>query len=66
MMQAINFQTGEMTGKVSLSDMPQHRFEPETLGKSLARTLPDFLVMIGLILVFFVGAYVSFLKYDVR
>ncbi|MCX6560289.1 MAG: ABC transporter permease subunit [Candidatus Aminicenantes bacterium] len=66
MMQAINFQTGEMTGKVLLSDMPQHRFEPETLGKSLARTLPDFLVMIGLILIFFVGAYVSFLKYDVR
>jgi ABC-type transport system involved in multi-copper enzyme maturation permease subunit len=66
MMQGINFATGETTGKVSLSDMPQHKFEPETLGKSLARTLPDFLVMIGLILIFFIGSYVSFLKYDVR
>jgi len=62
----INFQTGVTTGKVSLSDMPQHKFEPESLGKSLARTMPDFGLMLGLILVFFAGAYVSFLRYDVR
>ncbi|MBM3312853.1 MAG: DUF3526 domain-containing protein, partial [Candidatus Aminicenantes bacterium] len=66
MMQSINFQTGETTGKVSLSDMPQHKFEAEGLGKSLARTIPDFGVMLVLIVVFFAGAYVSFLKYDVR
>lgn len=66
MMQAIDFQNGGTTGKVSLADMPQHKFEPESLSKSLARALPDFLVMAGFILVFFVGAYVSFLKYDVR
>ncbi|MDD8026552.1 MAG: DUF3526 domain-containing protein, partial [Acidobacteriota bacterium] len=66
MMQAIDFQNGGTTGKVSLADMPQHKFEPEILSKSLARILPDFLVMIGLIIIFFVGSYVSFLKYDVR
>jgi ABC-type transport system involved in multi-copper enzyme maturation permease subunit len=65
MMQNLNFQTGE-TGKVVLDDMPQHKFEPEGLGKSLARTLPDFGMMLFLIIVFFAGAYVSFLKYDVR
>ena len=46
--------------------MPQHKFESETLSKSFARTLPDFGLMIVLIIVFFVGAYVSFLKADVR
>jgi ABC-type transport system involved in multi-copper enzyme maturation permease subunit len=65
MTQSINFQTGEM-GKIKLDDMPQHRLEPDSLSKSLARTLPDFVVMIVMIIVFFVGAYVSFLRYDVR
>jgi hypothetical protein len=65
MMRNLNFQTGE-TGKVVLDDMPQHKFEPEGLSRSLARTLPDFGVMLFLIIVFFAGAYVSFLKYDVR
>lgn len=65
MMQNINFQTGEQA-KVVLDDMPQHQFTAEGLGQSLARTLPDFGLMIFLIIVFFAGAYVSFLKYDVR
>jgi hypothetical protein len=46
--------------------MPLHRFEAETFSQSLARTLPDFGLMVFLIIVFFAGAYVSFLKYDVR
>lgn len=65
MMQGINFQTGEQA-KVVLDDMPQHKFEPESLGKSFMRTLPDFGLMVFLIIFFFAGAYVSFLKYDVR
>jgi len=65
MLKNLNFQTHK-TGKVVLDDMPQHKFEPEILSKSLARTLPDFGTMIVLIIVFFAGAYVSFLKYDVR
>ena len=66
MMKSIDFTGGGQTGKVVLTDMPQHKFEPESLSKSLARTLPDFGLMVVLIIVFFAGAYVSFLKYDVR
>ncbi len=65
MMQNINFETGEQA-KVVLDDMPQHQFVAEGLGKSLARAFPDFGLMLFLIIVFFAGAYVSFLKYDVR
>jgi len=64
MMKNISF-TG-VQAKVELADMPQHKFEPESLSKSLARTIPDFGLMVVLIIVFFAGAYVSFLKYDVR
>jgi ABC-type transport system involved in multi-copper enzyme maturation permease subunit len=64
MMKNFSF-TGEQA-KVELADMPQHKFEPEALSKSFARTIPDFGLMIVLIIVFFAGAYISFLKYDVR
>jgi len=46
--------------------MPQHEFLPEKLGDSFKRMLPDLVLMVFLIILFFVGAYVSFLKYDVR
>jgi len=65
MMKSINFQTGE-AGKVVLDDMPQHSFDSEPLPKSASRALPDIGLMAALIVVFFAGAYVSFLKYDVR
>jgi len=63
---SIDFSGSGQTTKVVLDDMPQHKFEAETIGKSLSRTIPDFGVMLVLIIVFFAGAYVSFLKYDVR
>lgn len=63
--ESINFQTGEMA-TISIDDMPQHVLEPERLSRSLLRTLPDFGLMAVMILVFFVGAYASFLRYDVR
>jgi ABC-type transport system involved in multi-copper enzyme maturation permease subunit len=66
MMQNLDFTGSGQNAKVVLDDMPVHTFEPETLSKSFARTLPDFGLMIVLVLVFFVGAYVSFLKADVR
>ena len=66
MMRSIDFSGSGQTGKVVLDDMPQHKFEPETLSKSLARTIPDFGLMLFLIIIFFAGAYVSFLKFDVR
>jgi ABC-type transport system involved in multi-copper enzyme maturation permease subunit len=66
MMRTIDFSGSGQTAKVVLDDMPLHKFEPETLSKSLARTIPDFGLMLFLIIVFFAGAYVSFLKFDVR
>jgi hypothetical protein len=55
-----------MGNKVVLDDMPKFEFDQETLAESLVRTLPDIGLMILLIIVFFAGAYISFLKYDVR
>ena len=63
--QSVNFQTGEL-GKIKLDDMPQHIYEPEWLSRSFVRTIPDFALLMVMIIVFFVGAYVSFLRYDVR
>jgi ABC-type transport system involved in multi-copper enzyme maturation permease subunit len=62
----VNKQTLEMGGKPILDDMPQHKFEPESLAISLSRILLDFGLMLFLIIFFFVGAYISFIKYDVR
>jgi len=57
---------GGGTAQVKLDDMPQLEFIPEKLGDSFKRMLPDLVLMVFLIIFFFVGAYVSFLKYDVR
>ena len=56
----------ENQSKVKLDDMPRHSFDPESLRASLYRALPDFGLMFAMIIVFFVGAYISFLRYDVR
>jgi ABC-type transport system involved in multi-copper enzyme maturation permease subunit len=65
MMRTLNLGGGEQP-KPELDDMPQMDFIPERLGDSFKRVLPDLLLMIFLIILFFVGAYVSFLRYDVR
>jgi len=58
-------QQGQQT-KLDLSDMPQHEFKAEGFSESMTRMLPDLVLMIFLIFLFFVGAYVSFIRYDVR
>jgi len=66
MMQSLDLgNTGEQE-KPDISDMPRHEFEPEKLSESLAAALPDYLVMALMTIVFFMAAYVSFLRYDVR
>lgn len=66
MMQNISFdRTAEQT-KPDISDMPQHEFKPESLRDSFALAIPDFAVLILMIIVFFTGSFVSFLRYDVR
>jgi len=52
--------------QLDLSDMPQHEFAPERFNDSVTRMLPDLFLMVFLIILFFVGAYVSFIRYDVR
>jgi ABC-type transport system involved in multi-copper enzyme maturation permease subunit len=63
--ESINFTTGEQA-QIKIDDMPQHTYEPEWLSRSLVRTIPDFALLTIMIIIFFVGAYVSFLRYDVR
>jgi ABC-type transport system involved in multi-copper enzyme maturation permease subunit len=63
--ESYNLQTGEQR-TISIDDMPQHVYEPEWLSRSFVRTIPDFALLTVMIIVFFVGAYVSFLHYDVR
>ena len=55
-----------LTARFTVADMPQFQFNPESLGESLARTLPDFALMAIMTLVFFTGACVAFMRYDVR
>jgi len=49
-----------------LNGMPQHYFRPESLRDSFARAMPDFVILILMSILFFTGAFVSFLRYDVR
>ena len=65
LIRSINFDNGQQPKPV-LDDMPQHEFKPEALSDSFMRMLPDLILMIFLIILFFVGAYVSFIRYDVR
>ncbi|MCE5272444.1 ABC transporter permease subunit [bacterium] len=49
-----------------LSGMPRHTIAKSTLTESVTSAIPDYLVLILLNILFFAGAYVSFLRYDVR
>jgi ABC-type transport system involved in multi-copper enzyme maturation permease subunit len=51
---------------VAMSDRPRFEFREERLGARALATLPEFVVLLVDGLLFFVLAYVSFLKYDVR
>jgi len=62
---SLSLQIGE-AAKPVLDDMPQHKFEPESLANSLGRILPDFGMLLFLLVFFFIGAHVSFIRYDVR
>jgi ABC-type transport system involved in multi-copper enzyme maturation permease subunit len=51
---------------VDMSDRPRFEYREEALGGRVQAALPGFLLLLGYGLVFFVLAYVSFIKYDVR
>jgi len=66
MMSNINMQTGVEDKPPELGDMPVHEFVPEGLGDSFRRVIWDFVLMLFLIVFFFTGSFVSFIRYDVR
>ena len=51
---------------VDMSDRPRFEYREERLGARVQAALPEFVLLLGYGLVFFVLAYVSFLRYDVR
>lgn len=63
-MQSINFDGPQPTPV--LDDMPQHEFVSMSLGSSFSLALPDLVIMVLMIIVLFAGAFVSFLRYDIR
>ncbi len=64
-MRNLNFDSVQQPRPV-LDDMPQFTFAPMGLGTSFHLALPDLLVMALMAIVLFVGAFVSFLRYDIR
>jgi len=66
MMRSLNLEEGGQQPKPELDDMPQHEFMPERFSDSFSRIMPDLVLMVFLIILFFIGAYVSFIRYDVR
>jgi ABC-type transport system involved in multi-copper enzyme maturation permease subunit len=57
---------GREGDKLDLSGMPQFNYEPESLDNSIKRAIPDFGLMLFLVIVFFAASYWSFARYDVR
>jgi hypothetical protein len=51
---------------VDMSDRPRFEYKEEGLGARVVAALPEFVLLIVGGLIFFVLAYVSFLRYDVR
>lgn len=52
--------------KIDLSDMPQFKYSKMSLKESIRLSLVDILILCIYLIFLFVGAYVSFLKYDLR
>ena len=65
MMANLNFGGGEQPKPV-LDDMPVHEFASMSLSDSFSLALPDMVVMVLMVIVLFAGAFVSFLRYDIR
>jgi len=53
-------------GKADFAGMPVFQQRSEEVQESLKRALPDILILFIWNVIFFMGAYLSFLRYDVR
>ena len=52
-------------GDLDLTGMPRFKEQSEGVGGSLQRAGPDILILAVLNILFFMGAFISFLRYDV-
>ena len=48
------------------SEIPQFRFETESLSTSVKKAIPDFALLILFNCIFIAGAFISFNRYDAR
>ena len=56
--------TAESEEPFDLSRIPRFKEQRESIGSSLQRALPDIMILTVLNILFFMGAFVSFLRYD--
>jgi len=64
--QGIDMNMRRRPGPPNFDDMPRHEFTPESLSDSLYNIRYDVCIMVLLNIILFVGAFMSFLRYDVR
>ena len=57
--------TSEFDDPFDLSGIPRFKEQSEGIGDSLQRAVPDIMILTILNILFFMGAFVSFLRYDV-
>ena len=57
--------TTESEEPFDLSEIPRFKEQSEGIGGSLQRALPDIMILTVLNILFFMGAFISFLRYDV-
>ena len=50
---------------LDLSGMPRFKEQNEGIGDSLQRAVPDVMILVILNILFFMGAFISFLRYDI-
>jgi ABC-type transport system involved in multi-copper enzyme maturation permease subunit len=61
-----NLHTAAAQGELDISDMPKFKYQKLTLEESVESILPDLATLFILSIIFYLIAFVLFLKYDVR
>jgi ABC-type transport system involved in multi-copper enzyme maturation permease subunit len=56
----------EVKEAINPNDLPPFEYEKTSLGATLPNVFPDFALLVLFNLLFFAGAYIRFLKYDLR
>jgi hypothetical protein len=59
------FTEDEAQGTLDLSGIPRFKEQSKSIGSSLQRAVPAIMILTMLNLLFFMGAFISFLRYDV-